>query len=255
MRFFTARLLESQDLGGAFSWLRLAGCSALAASRPGQFVMVRGAWGRDPLLPRAYSVLWASGDEAELLVHRVGRGSNLLAAARPGDAVTVLGPLGSVFPPPAAGELDMLVAGGCGVAPLYFAARRGERGSFELLVGARTAAELVLLDRLADAGVVAHVATEDGTRGMRGLVTDLLGRRLAEGSRRAARILACGPEGMLLAVREVARQHRLPCLLSVEAPMACGVGACLGCAVPARSQPYRYVCQEGPVFDAEEVWP
>ena len=85
-------------------------------------------------------------------------------------------------------------------------------------------------------------------------MTELLARELAMGAR-GVRILACGPAGMLRETREVARYHKVPCFLSLEAPMACGMGACLGCAVPARDRPFLYVCKDGPVFPAEEVWP
>jgi dihydroorotate dehydrogenase electron transfer subunit len=260
MRLFTAHVQENHDLGGGFTWLRLDRCAPLADSRPGQFVMVRGgAWERDPLLPRAYSVLWADGDQAELLIHTVGRGSALLAHTRVGETLQLLGPLGSSFPDPDPdpGSHDLLVAGGCGLAPLHFAARRAiaadRAAQLELLLGARTAAGLVLLEPLRRARLTLHLATEDGSHGDRGLVTDALRRRL--GGRRPSRILACGPQPMLLAVRALAREHHVACHVSVEAPMACGVGACLGCAVPGRSVPYHYVCHEGPVFDAEEVWP
>jgi dihydroorotate dehydrogenase electron transfer subunit len=273
MRYFTARAHDCRDLGGGYSWLTLEGCAALRASRPGQFVMLRGAWGRDPLLPRAYSVLAVDGDRAELLVRRVGRGSALLAHARAGDEVAVLGPLGSGFPDTAAGVTDLLVAGGCGVAPLYFAARRaadeGRRERALVLVGGRQSCDLPLCDDLRARGFAVRIATEDGSVGERGLVTALLAAELerrAPGSARIrssrsgvldarTRILACGPEGMLRAARALARQHAAPCYLALEAPMACGLGACLGCAVPARAQPYLYVCKDGPVFRAEDVWP
>src|SRR5512142_316299 len=98
MRFFSTSVLDCQDLGAGYSWLTLSGCEALAASQPGQFVMLRGPWGRDPLLPRAYSILWVDGDRAEFLVRRVGRGSELLGTLRPGQKVSVLGPLGRGFP-------------------------------------------------------------------------------------------------------------------------------------------------------------
>jgi dihydroorotate dehydrogenase electron transfer subunit len=258
MPLFSARVQENRELGGSFSWLRLDGCWPLADSRPGQFVMVRGGtWDRDPLLPRAYSVLWAEGGQAELLVHRVGRGSALLGQTRAGETLQLLGPLGSSFPDPDPDGVELLVAGGCGLAPLHLAARRaiaaGRAARLELLLGARGAAELVLLEPL-QGRLTLHLATEDGSRGERGLVTELLRRRL-EQPPRPSRLLACGPRGMLLAVRALARACAVPCSIAVEAPMACGVGACLGCAIPGRSKPYRYVCHEGPVFDAEEVWP
>lgn len=260
MGFFEAHVLQNDEVSAGYALLSLGGCGALSGARPGQFVMLRGDWDRDPVLPRAYSILGASEGRARFLVKQVGRGSRLLGSAVAGARVTVLGPLGNGFPPPAPGAgPDLLVAGGCGLPPLHLAAIRategGTPGAVELLLGARCAAELPrpLLEELGGRDVAVSLATEDGSDGARGLVTDLLERRLAVG--RAGRVLACGPTGMLRAVRDVTRRHNVPCLLSLEAEMACGLGACLGCAVEGRERRYLHVCSDGPVFDAEEVWP
>jgi len=278
--FFTARLVETRAMGSGYALLRLQGCGPLSGARAGQFVMLRGDWGRDPILPRAYSILSCGGDEARFLVQQVGRGSGLLARATPGAPLTVLGPLGNGFPEPGPGQSDLLVAGGCGLPPLHLAASQaaeaGRASRVELLLGARTADQLLpsLLDELREPEIAIQLATEDGSAGQRGLVTDLLERRLGEtdtareagglpGSAGRARetsttrrILACGPPAMLRAVREVARRHDTRCFLSLEAEMACGLGACLGCAVQARrGSQYLHVCADGPVFDGEDVWP
>lgn len=259
MYWFTARVQENHRLAKDFAHLSLQGCQPLVGARPGQFVMMRGAWGRDPILPRAYSVLGVEEDVAQFLIRLVGRGSTLLGGAKPGDVITVLGPLGTFFPEPASGMVDLLVAGGCGLPPLYMAARRAQRAGkgsqVELLIGARVREDLVLQDGLAELGIKVSTITEDGSDGSRGgLVTDLLERGLQD---RGAdcRVFACGPEPMLLAVRDLSRKHGAPCYLSLEANMACGLGACLGCAVPGRDTEYLHVCKDGPVFDAEEVWP
>jgi dihydroorotate dehydrogenase electron transfer subunit len=261
MRWFTAQVIDCQDLGADYSLLVLGGCAALEDARPGQFVMLRGNWGRDPILPRPYSILDVDHEEARFLVRRVGRGSRLITAALPGEEITVLGPLGTSFPdPPEAGnEIDLLVAGGCGLPPLYrvaAAAQRSGRGDrVELLYGAKSGEELVLLDRIAGWDLRVETITEDGSGpGEKGLVTDLLVRRL-EARRQRCRVMACGPVAMLESVREVARRNGVRCLLSLEAHMACGLGACLGCAVEGKQTPYLHVCSDGPVFDAEVVWP
>jgi len=260
--YFTAHLTDSRELGVGYRLLTLGGCAALAASRPGQFVMLRGPWGRDPVLPRAYSILSADGERARFLVQRVGRGSNLLADAAVGEPITVLGPLGNGFPEPEASDtVSLLVAGGCGLPPLHLAATRAaevRRGAqIELLQGTRSSGQLLspLLDELRARELRLWIATEDGSAGERGLVTQLLQRRLEHLHPGPCRVLACGPTAMLRAVREVARQHGVQCLLSLEAEMACGLGACLGCAVEAPGSGYVHVCSDGPVFDGEEVWP
>src|SRR5262245_10367121 len=120
MRYFDARVIENRSLGGGYYVLRLGGCESLAGAKPGQFVMVRGDWERDPLLPRAFSLRTvASGGRAEVLAKTVGRGTALFERALPGARISVLGPLGKSFPEPSADFVDLLVAGGVGLPPLY----------------------------------------------------------------------------------------------------------------------------------------
>ena len=104
-------------------------------------------------------------------------------------------------------------------------------------------------------GVALHLATEDGTVGTKGYVTLVLEARLAAAARegRAVRVMGCGPNAMLWAVGRIAKAAGVPCFISLEEQMACGIGVCLGCAIPARSRPFRYVCSNGPVFDAADV--
>ncbi len=253
--------MENRSLGGGYFLLVLSGCQALADSRPGQFVMLRGDWERDPLLPRAFSLLYAGpGDRAAILAKTVGRGTALLERAQPGTRLSVLGPLGSHFPEPAAAVTDLLVGGGVGIPPLYMqaqlAGRRGHARRSEVLYGGRSAHDLVLLSEMRDFGVGLYLTTEDGTSGRRGLVTAELEARLDHHRASGAgevRVLACGPNAMLWAVARLARDRGVSCFISVEEQMACGIGVCLGCAVPARSRPFRYVCKDGPVFDASDV--
>jgi dihydroorotate dehydrogenase electron transfer subunit len=175
----------------------------------------------------------------------------------PGARLRVLGPLGTSFPAPEAARHDLLVAGGCGVPPVYLQAARaaaaGLADRVEVFLGGRTAQDLPCAEELGRLGVRLHLTTDDGSRGQRGLVTAALERRLDEAGGRPT-LMACGPDAMLRAVARVARSRDLSCHVSLESAMACGLGACLGCAVPARSRPFVYVCQDGPVFDATEVY-
>jgi dihydroorotate dehydrogenase electron transfer subunit len=258
MNFFDARVVAREDLAPGYFILRLDGCQALAGAQPGQFVMVRGDWGRDPLLPRAISLLDARPDgTAALLIKAVGRGTGLLGRLAAGARLKVLGPLGTAFPGPAAGRRDLLVAGGCGIPPIYLQASRaaaaGLAASVEVFLGGRTAQDLPCAAEIERLGVRLHLTTDDGSCGVRGLVTSALERRLDEVGGTPT-LMACGPDPMLQAVARIARARALPCHVSLEAGMACGMGACLGCAVPARSRPFVYVCRDGPVFDAAEVY-
>lgn len=265
---FGATLVDNDALSGGYYTLRFAtapvhlsdGGAPLAGLDPGQFVMVRGAWGRELLNPRAFSVLDASDDgRFSILIKVYGRGTARLAALRPGEPVTITGPLGNGFDPP--GEAtQLLVAGGVGLPPLHLQARRaaaqGRAERLEMFYGGRDADDLVLTSDLDTWGVKTTYATEDGSRGHRGFVTGALEARLdaAKASGEAVEILACGPTPMLRAVRTLGLAHGVRTLLCLEEEMACGFGVCLGCAVPVHgAKPYKYCCSDGPVFDAREV--
>jgi dihydroorotate dehydrogenase electron transfer subunit len=251
MQYTLARLSENQRLAAGYFVLHVE-CDTVAAATPGQFVMLRGDWGRDPLLPRAFSLLRSRAGGCDILVKTVGRGSALLEHAPAGSRLYVLGPLGVGFPPPEPGRRDLLVAGGVGLAPLAFYAERHPGADMDLFYGARTAGDLVLLEDISRTRATLHLATEDGSGGERGYVTAALEHAL-DAQAKPVRLLACGPQAMLDAVRAIATQRQLPCLVSLEGEMACGIGACLGCAVATRSRPYRYVCKDGPVLDAEDL--
>src|SRR5687767_7369834 len=153
MRYFEAPIVENLSLGGGYFVLRLGGCDSLAGSRPGQFVMVRGDWGRDPLLPRAFSLLSVAPEgRADILAKTVGQGTALLERSVPGSLLSVLGPLGNSFPSATAETTDLLVAGGVGLPPLYMqaehAARQGMIDRCEMLYGGRSSRDLVLLSEM-----------------------------------------------------------------------------------------------------------
>jgi dihydroorotate dehydrogenase electron transfer subunit len=198
---------------------------------------------------------------ADLLAKAVGRGTALLEKSTSGSRVSVLGPLGNGFPDPAADTLDLLVAGGVGMPPLFMqaeqASRRGLVERCEMLYGGRTSRDLVLLGEMRGLGLTTHLSTEDGSTGRRGRVTVSLEARIdhhrSTTPHRKLRIMACGPKEMLWAVARIAESHGIECHLSMEEHMACGIGVCLGCAMPARSRPFRYTCSEGPVFLASDL--
>jgi dihydroorotate dehydrogenase electron transfer subunit len=241
---------------GPYSTLTLEG--AVEPSLPGQFYMLRGDWGADPLLGRPISILGEAPERGVLrfLLKVVGEGTRRLAALEPGRKVFGLGPLGRPFPAPDSHDPRpaLLVGGGVGVPPMVYLAERFAREGvkFTFLQGARSEEDLLLLEELGALGVKPILTTEDGSAGRKGLVTEPLRDELARGARAA---YACGPEGMLKAVAEQCR-GKLPCHLSLEARMGCGYGVCLGCVVAVErdgGRAYERVCQEGPVFDGEVV--
>jgi dihydroorotate dehydrogenase electron transfer subunit len=236
------------------SLYRLTLCAPLIASsaRPGQFVMVSCGPLLDPLLRRPFSIHRRIGaDGLQLLIRVVGRGTELLAQCRPGQSVSLVGPLGQGFRLPDPTASICLVGGGIGIAPLLFLVERLEAPQrCTVVLGSRTGAELSqLAAEFAQMGCRVATATDDGTLGHHGLVTDLLAAHLPT----TDKVYACGPMPMMAAVAGACREARVACEVSLEAHMACGLGACLGCAVPGADGRYLHVCKNGPVMNAEEV--
>jgi dihydroorotate dehydrogenase electron transfer subunit len=241
------------DDAGAYRVLRVADpAGPLPAA--GQFYMlatVRG-WGagRDerPFLPRAFSFLSAGGGELRFMFEDVGPGTRRLAQLAAGDELWITGPLGEGFRAPHDGRRPLLAGGGVGVPPL--AAWASELGGSPLaLLGFRDRAHAAGA-AVADAAQV-QVATDDGSVGHHGLVTELLAAELAHDPH--AVVYSCGPPAMLEAVRALCTEHDVPAQLALEAGMACGFGACYGCVVPVRDGGYVRICVDGPVLDADRL--
>lgn len=256
-----AEILSNAAEGGSARRLLLGIPEGWPESQPGQFLMLspgaRGAVERyDPLLPRPMAIFRTrrSGGAAEVqvLYRVVGRGTSLLADARPGEKIRLVGPLGQGFPEPAPGDRVVLVGGGTGIASLFeLALRSSERARVSVLLGARTAADLMGRADFESLDAELRVATDDGSDGTAGLVTDLLEPEIAREP--TAWVCACGPTPMMQRAAEITRAAGLPCLVSLENRMACGFGICLGCAVPRSDEGYHLVCRDGPVFDSREL--
>lgn len=258
-----ATVAANRPLTGGYFVLELttAQPNPIVDAQPGQFVMLRGEWGRDLLNGRAFSVLQAIDERRfSVLLKVFGRGTALLQAMAVGDRVTVTGPLGRGFPAPSNDRKQLLIAGGVGLPPLHMharaAARAGQADRVEMFYGGRTRDDLVLTEDLDRWAITTTLATEDGTRGVAGRVTAPLLARLDQAAQagEAVELLACGPTPMLEALRSIALDRGVPTYLCLEEMMACGFGVCLGCAVPVYgAKPYKYCCTDGPVFEAREV--
>jgi dihydroorotate dehydrogenase electron transfer subunit len=248
-RLLTLPLLRRESIGESYHVLTFDSKEAILAE-PGQFVMVRGAeWGDAPLLPRPMSYLTA-GTTPSILIKLLGEGTVRMARAEPGEPFSLLGPLGRPWRAPNAARRPILVAGGVGVAPLIFLARAlAARGLSPLsLYGGRSARDLPLDDVLSDLGEL-QVATEDGSRGHKGRVTELLPELLGSG----VEVYTCGPDRMMARVAELCAARDVPCEASLETPMACGYGVCLGCPVPTSDGQYLYACVHGPCIDSRRI--
>jgi len=234
----------------------------------GQFVMVRPVDQISPLLGRPFSIYSLIKSDGviigiELLIKVVGKGTRLLSALKEGVPVSLLGPLGNGF------DIHLndnrkkearhfLVAGGIGVAPLVFLAETMIANGIlprqcELFVGGRSSTDLLGIEQCKNLEMRVHPVTEDGSIGAKGRVTAQVEAVIER--RRPDRIYACGPWAMLAAMAEIAEAHRIPCQVSVETMMGCGMGVCLSCVVHSRDLaiPYRHACTEGPVMDTRSI--
>ena len=247
------KVLSHEDAGGGYRYLALEAPKIASEAQPGQFVHVRVPALEDSALRRPFSIFDADGGVITLLYKTVGRGTAALAIAKTGDAISVLGPLGHGFPSRCSG-VPLLVGGGYGVAPLYFLARRLKEA--KLFVGGRTKSDLLAIDRFASLGVEIATATNDGSAGVKGLVTDPLDDEIIRLRDRNEKfeLFACGPDGMLKAVAMRATGSGSKGWISMDRHMVCGVGACYAC-IQKTVRGNSRCCIEGPVFAAEDlVW-
>lgn len=266
---FKSMVISNTEASPGYYRMRMTAPRELTTSRPGQFVMVKVRDAIDPLLRRPFGIFdlgssaaeFGDGSEQtylEMLYRVVGKGTAMLATFHHGDHLDILGPLGKGFEQGGPGEEKILVGGGVGLAPLYYLAKELVKESpVRLFIGGRTREDILCVTEFERLGVETYVATDDGTLGAAGLVTEVMERHLTEETR-AKTMFACGPMPMLKAVAEIARRNAIPCQVSLEAYMACGMGACLGCVVKGHDHEdyrpdYRCVCKDGPVFDFREL--
>ncbi|MBW2609850.1 MAG: dihydroorotate dehydrogenase electron transfer subunit [Deltaproteobacteria bacterium] len=227
----------------------------VADAKPGQFVMIRVGSGIEPLLRRPFSICGRQGNDVFLVLYRVvGKGTAIMAETEKGGRLSVLGPLGNGFELPKPGQTVVLVAGGIGVAPLFSLAQAVKEKDIQFMAGFGSSDEIIRMDPINDLnGINISFSTDDGTKGHAGLVTDLLDEYLKKNRDRSdsMSLFICGPLPMLKRVAAMALDHNISCHASLESAMACGLGACQGCAVRSSSQEkteFYHVCKDGPVF-------
>jgi dihydroorotate dehydrogenase electron transfer subunit len=257
-----ARIISKESWGPYFL-LTVESPLIAHGALPGQFVMVKVADTTHPLLRRPFSIHVRDGKSLGLFFKIAGQGTALLAEKKPEETLNLLGPLGKGFDlalgagkNQAAAAPVMAVGGGRGIAPLIFLASELAAAGrpVKVLYGGRTVADLPLGDKLKAAGFDTAYSTDDGSLGFKGLVTELLEKELKAAP--AAAIYACGPEPMLRTLAATAAAAGIPAQLSLESRMGCGFGACWGCVKKIRrngQESWVKVCEDGPVFPAEEV--
>ncbi len=283
-------ILENKKVAPGHFVIRIHSPKISKNAKPGQFAQILCEDSYEPLLPRPFSFLTATDQDFSILYHVVGKGTKILSQHAGGESLWVLGPLGNGFerggkrlPAGQAGKAEsgkkmVLLGGGVGIPPLYHLAetllkKKIKADSIHVFLGARHESLLLCEKDFKRLGVAVSVATDDGSKGHKGFVTELLNAYLCSTAIRypclsgrqalSAILFTCGPTPMLKAVSMIAGKYKLPCEVSVEVPMACGFGACLGCAIEVRGQKtedreqkanrFAIACTEGPVFQAEEI--
>lgn len=215
---------------------------------PGQFVHIKCG---EMLLRRPISICDADGEVLRLIVDARGEGTRWLTTRKMGDMLDILGPIGHGFD--VTGERILVAGGGIGVPPLLYAAKRAKEA--HAVLGFRNAAAVIMPGDFNECCASVQIATDDGSVGLHGYVDAAVRAKLEMAS--FDRVLACGPKPMLRAVSRVCAELGIPLQVSLEERMACGVGACLGCACKTKDENggihHRHVCKDGPVFNAEEV--
>lgn len=252
-------VIENNKILPEFYQLILEAPMVAGEAKPGQFVMVRTSGTLEPFLNRPISIHRI--DEAkgiiELVYQVVGKGTKLLSRISPGQHLQIIGPLGNGFSWQTGFKRVALVGGGCGIAPLLALAEKlleNEREVYVLL-GAQTKEKLLAAEEFSQLGCRVRISTDDGSQGKKGFVIQLLEELVNSIS--LDQVYACGPLPMVKGLIKIAEEKGIPCQVSLEERMACGIGACLGCACPVRNPDgtvgYKRVCHDGPVFDAKEL--
>jgi dihydroorotate dehydrogenase electron transfer subunit len=223
--------------------------------QPGQFAHVRIPPLKEALLRRPFSIYQASGETLSILYKTVGRGTETLSRMRPGEELSMIGPLGHGFSVPrTGGETPLLVAGGYGMAAMYMLAERSPQKGIAF-VGGRRRVDILCEAEFRALGWEVRATTEDGSYGERGMVTQPLIAELKRGAG-GRKLFACGPTAMLKAVARIAEENNVPAEISLDEHMCCGMGVCLTCVIPIKAGDgweYQRSCTEGPVFDARRV--
>ncbi len=258
MKIIEGTVARHSPRGGDYRELVFLAPGIASAAAPGQFIHLKVPRLSGATLRRPFSIYKASGDgHLSIIYKKVGKGTEALARVVEGESVSLLGPLGNGFPIPADGSLPILVGGGYGIAPLVFLAEHSDSCGVAF-IGAATADDVLCSDELEAMGWDVKVATEDGSRGRKGLVTDTFDEwsgTLSSGV--VPEVYACGPDGMLKAIGDRAAGRGWKAWLSLDRHMGCGLGACLACVQKVRlengREALRRVCKDGPVFEAGEI--
>ncbi|MDO8535625.1 MAG: dihydroorotate dehydrogenase electron transfer subunit [Candidatus Omnitrophota bacterium] len=255
MKQLKAKIIENRKIAQGFYKMKLASGYLAKNSKPGQFVEIKCSEGSEILLRRPLGVHRIYDGGIEVLYEVIGKGTSHLSFREKGELLDIIGPIGKGFEFHGAKKPALIVAGGMGVAPLLCLAEKmaGNKMKPYVMIGAKTASHILCEKEFKRLGCFVMVSTEDGSIGHKGYVTDIMRHLLIVIRCKSSGIYACGPHPMLKAVAHIADSSGIPCQVSMEEHMACGVGVCFGCPVKIKSGGYKMVCKDGPIFNAKEI--
>jgi len=256
MKMHQARVTDHIEASGGYRIISFDVPALARAVKPGQFIHMRVPRLDGSVLRRPFSVYKSDGKKLSVLYKAIGKGTHAMKSILAGDEVSLIGPLGNGFSLGKSRIFPVLVAGGYGVAPLAFLASRLKKKGIVFIGGAR-ASDILCVKDFKTMGWDVRIATDDGSAGVKGLVTRVLDEWLVKMDiDDSIEMFACGPDGMLKAVGERAKRLDCKAWLSLDKHMGCGVGACLACVQKIQRNgtvSLMRVCREGPVFEASEI--
>ncbi|MFH1753605.1 MAG: dihydroorotate dehydrogenase electron transfer subunit [Candidatus Omnitrophota bacterium] len=254
-----AKIVSNKEIAPQRFLMRCMEPSISKAAKPGQFLMVKCSSGPEPFLRRPFAFHSINNRRFDILYQVVGPGTEALSHRKKGEDLDIIGPIGNGFAESNHRKHNILIAGGIGVAPLLAlaeklaqTANRKPQTALNVVLGASTKSHILREKEFKKAGAKVYVATEDGSKGHKGLATDILKKLLRTSDSGLRTVYACGPKAMLKEVDRLARQHGIHCETSLEEKMACGTGICLGCAIKTTTGT-KLVCKDGPVFKAKDI--
>ncbi|MBE0426510.1 MAG: dihydroorotate dehydrogenase electron transfer subunit [Nitrospirae bacterium] len=252
-RYFRAKVVSNLPLNKKSNLLTLRPLERAKNPEPGQFYMIEVGNSYDPLLKRPFSYFRKTSEDIQFLYAVRGKGTLLMKDFMEGEIINIIGPLGTGYPKPSRGYIAVLIGGGTGIASIFSLAERLTKNAY-ILHGAKCREELLAVNELKSLKGESFICTDDGSFGEKGTTVEILEEILTQNSRLKTQnlIYACGPRAMLEAVSKLAADKGIKGYFSLVEYMACGFGACLGCAVKT-VHGYKRVCKEGPVFPIEEI--
>ena len=255
-----AKLLKKEELKPGIFKFSVQADEIVKTAKAGNFIEIRVNDDIEPFLRRPISIHNMDKEKGilEFIFQEKGKGTKILSARREGELIDIIGPLGFGTFKYASFERLAIIGGGIGVFPLYELAKcaKAENKNVNTYLGFRNKELVVLEDEFRNVSNTLTITTDDGSYAEKGFAIDFLKKDIEDG--KVDSIYACGPLPMLRAVRELALEKNIPCQISLEEKMACGLGVCLGCAIKTTASPkdapeYWHVCKAGPVFQAKDV--